>query len=96
MKRVWKYVLEGENPCVSLPKGARIKHVDAQDDKLCAWAEIMDSEIYNLEYRRFWVAPTGSQVPDNYEHIGTVLSETSIASGRRRGALVVHVYEMMP
>lgn len=70
---------------VSLPKGARILHVDSQYGKLQMWAAV--NRFAAPEPRAFAVLMTGfDEVAESAVHIGTVLTDG--------GALVRHVFEI--
>lgn len=85
-KTVWKYeLLAIDMQGVSMPIGAEVLCVQAQNDVPCLWARV-DPEASN-ESRLFRVAGTGH--PDvEGTYIGTFQLH--------KGALVFHVFEIQP
>lgn len=87
MQAIWKFPLAFGLNQVALPTGAQIRHVGAQLNGICLWAEINTDEL-KREERLFSVYATGdehSTFKENY--VGTVLL--------MEGALVFHVYETL-
>jgi hypothetical protein len=71
----------GENKVV-MPCGYHIIHVDVQYGHITAWAEVDTNN--DMEPVTFLVVPTGDEIPNNVEHVATILTEN--------GNLVSHVY----
>jgi len=70
MAKIFKYKLEGVNNKVFMHKGAKIIHLDMQDNLPVIWAIVDSSEI---EERYFHLIGTGSEFrPEKYNYIGTV------------------------
>ena len=88
MKTIWKFGISPGNPFrVTMPKGARIIHVETQQNRPCFWAEV-DTEA-EAEERFFETFGTGHQMPTDMglerEHVGSFLLDG--------GTLVFHLYE---
>jgi hypothetical protein len=86
-KVIYKYELKDPFQELALPKGTKVLHVHSQKDSICFWAEVCPHEKYT-EIRRFWVVPTGKEVPEYGVYIGTVHMYA--------GAYVFHVYGDRP
>ncbi len=85
MKTVWKFALPGYGGPLSMPEGARVLHVAAQDDTPCLWAEV-DSDSPPVE-RRFFPVGTGHLLPPGeVMFVGTTLLYSA--------TLVLHWYEL--
>lgn len=84
MKAVYKYKLS-RSGFVTIPKGAQLLSVGAQDDALYVWA-IVDLNVRSVE-RLISCIPTGTVLSDDHadKFIGTVLL--------RDGRLVFHVFD---
>jgi len=86
MHTIWKYKLDPEKEFIQMPKFAKILAVREQNDDICIWVEIPDSEEIVLEKRYFHVFGTGHRIEEvNLVYYGTV----QLAGGR----LIFHVYE---
>jgi len=68
MKAIYKYTVDKDPTFISIPKGAKIVHVDKQRDSACFWA-IVDTEA-RMENRIFRVVGTGWDI-SGYYYIGT-------------------------
>ncbi|HET8661080.1 MAG TPA: hypothetical protein VFM55_19045 [Micromonosporaceae bacterium] len=71
---VWKYEVEanGRDNAITMPKGARILHVEHQDARpsvVTFWAEV--DPAAERELRTFVVVGTGHPVPDGARYVGT-------------------------
>lgn len=67
---------------VEVPSSAQVVHVGLQDGALCVWIELVKERA--TVRRHFGVFPTGHNIPDFAEHVGTVTNN----------AVVGHVYEI--
>ena len=87
MKRViYKYPLIrgfGERS-VRMPSGSKVVTVDEQYGQVTVWAEVTPG--LPEEQRRFYLVPTGGDVPLGFTHAATVFFEQK--------TLVVHIYEL--
>ena len=79
-RRVFKYPIDPEaalNPSgvkISMPVGAEIVHVNAQNGQATMWAEVPDLD-HDVSYNRiFHMVPTGGQIPGSWHalYLGTV------------------------
>lgn len=93
MKQILKFdIVVGPITYLNLRPWNKIVHVGDQRSTgsfITMWAEsdlAENAESAHLPDRQFIVLPTGAEVPDCYEHRGTV-----ICAG---GALVWHLYEI--
>jgi hypothetical protein len=81
---VYKYELHPDTSVVSMPEGARILHVDVQDNRPYIWA-LVDPTLRHVG-RKFAVVGTGQQFDaTDVVHVGTFLMYG--------GDLVWHVFE---
>ena len=70
MRRVFKYPLTNQRDGVlAIHRDAVIRHVHAQGDAICLWAEIDDQRA--LEMREFVVVGTGHEVSSDLAYVGT-------------------------
>ncbi len=85
-KTVWKFPLPiTDHVSIPMPRGAKILHVEAQDDQPHIWA-LVDS-LAELVPRHFKVFGTGHPIDDEIhvgQHVGTL---------QLRNGLVWHVFE---
>lgn len=80
MGMIYKYELTGTNT-LQLREGSVVMHVGEQNGKLYLWATVdLDAKLRPLT---FVVISTGSHVPSDFPHIGTV----QMCDG-----IVVHVF----
>lgn len=81
---IWKYPLTPFSlQNLSMPAGSRLLHVAEQDGSLCLWALVNPHpEVPKVEIK-VAVVGTGHPVPDEFDHLGTVLTFD--------GSLVWHV-----
>lgn len=84
MRTVWKFLLrETSDPqFLSIPEGAEILLVHGQTNRIGIWAEV-DVQASRAP-RWFIILPTGEQIPENGEYLGTAFV----------GPYVFHVYEL--
>jgi len=77
MKRIWKYEinLSEREKTFTMPRGARIVHIDSQvPDVITFWAIVDVFVNMELEDREFGIMATGRDIPDEYSYYwGTVL-----------------------
>lgn len=87
MKQVRYYILNEKSQILSMPKGAKILHVDEHYNSICIWAEVYPDRPE--EDRRFAIVGTGQFLMRDNEldikYLGTVKQDG--------GELVWHVYE---
>lgn len=88
MRVVWKYPVGiGYVTELRLPRGARVVHVAAQEDKRTVvqlWVE-HDPDALRVEGRLFEVLATGEGIPEDCTYVGTAVDHVR--------SLVWHVYE---
>ena len=90
MRAIYKYKLTPDELELTLPKGAKIRHVNSQRDSICLWVE-SDSSAIPSEVRHFEVIPTGKDIP---EYPGTTLDY--LGTVKMSGdSLIFHVYEIV-
>ena len=70
MKTIHKYVLAHCNNEISAPSGAIPLTVQYQENALCVWMEVQESNP--LVRRRILVVGTGFQIDEEMRYIGTV------------------------
>ena len=92
-KTIWKYALDPmRTESIEMPIGSKILHVAGQHGLVCFWAEIPERpEDGPSESRTFFVTGTGHPLPNGesvVQHVGTAFTQI--------GALVWHVYEVLP
>ena len=90
MRQIWKYIVYVTAPPqpLQMPVGARILHVDSQrptGDAVTFWAEV-DPQA-ERETRTFMVFPTGFDIDEGVEYVGTAMPIPE---------LVWHLYEVAP
>ena len=87
MQTVHKYPLPtADNTSILLPHGAKILHVDVQNNELCMWALVDPAR--RLGKRRFRIAGTGHPIEEEkVRHLGTALLYD--------GQIVLHVFEVL-
>jgi hypothetical protein len=90
--RVWKYELGGEVSVYSMPKGARVLHVEVQAGTPCLWVLVDPEEPH--ETRKFLVRGTGEDIPGPANHVGTFLKHPP-PSDPDRQTFVFHVFERL-
>jgi hypothetical protein len=87
MKAIWKYTIDYPFRLqFGMPKGAIVRHVDEQRNKICLWVEV-DTENEE-EQRSFFVIGTGHNFPKDagvLEYLGTCKMDN--------GEYIFHVYE---
>lgn len=73
MTTIWKYPFEvtSRPQHYLLPTGAKIVHVEMQNDDLCAWILVNPTQLEPHELHHFVVHGTGHTVFDNEHYIGT-------------------------
>ena len=83
---VWKYPLPIADWCEhSVPVGAKVLHIAAQDDVPCVWMEV-EPETPHSETKRFRTYGTGHRMDNVAQtYLGTYLLVND--------AMVFHVYE---
>lgn len=83
---VWKYELPIGSCVTHMPIGAKVLHVDAQNENLCLWAQVNPSET-RKEARKFIAVGTGLDplASEAHEYVGSALLYN--------GTLVLHVFE---
>jgi len=96
-REVWKFpIVYQDTQVLSLPRGAKILHFDAQgigelSERLWIWAEV-NPDLKEYEDRCFAVVGTGHAFMDTpgytLAHVGSVLTEG--------GRFVWHLYEATP
>ena len=93
MKTVWKFPLYlKDRQVIEMPLGARVLHVDVQDQVLCLWAEVTPSTQPH-ERRIFWIVGTGNEMPGGLlRHLGSVFMRRPGDLAKHR-PFVWHVYE---
>lgn len=89
---VFKYTLKdtAEKQRMRMPVGARLLHVDAQENVLCLWALVPgDGDNAFIEDRVFIIVGTGDPaIQASWTYIGTVLMYG--------GESVWHIFEIEP
>lgn len=85
MKTIYKYKLGSplEITNVIMPADAELVDVNIQGQALCVWALVDISR--ELKVRKFEVAPTGCNVTEGHEYVGTVHADNGF---------VWHVFEV--
>ena len=86
MRAVWKFLLQehGEPQQLFIPAEAEILAVHEQQGRVALWAEV-DANLSRLP-RWFIITPTGGQVPENAEYLGTAFLDFN--------RIVFHVWEL--
>lgn len=84
MKVVWKYRARPEAFGLGLPVGAQVVYFDVQEHIPTLWV-LVDTDAAPHEQRLFWATGTGSQIPENSQHIGSCID--------RERELVWHLFE---
>jgi hypothetical protein len=86
IEKVWKYDVPMDSQLIPLemPLGSKILHLDTQRDVPRIWVQCPD--FPSRERRVFVWVPTGGEVPERGQHVGTVLLMGA--------ALVFHLYEV--
>lgn len=78
---IHKYPLEfTDHQSIDMPLGAKIVHIDLQDNQLCVWAE--GNPEHPKVQRKFELYATGEKIETMARHLKTVLI----------GRFVYHIY----
>ena len=79
MVTIWKFEIEIEagTRSIDLPIGYKVIKVANQIAGILAFWVLIETNTLS-ELRRFWVLPTGVEVPENYTYLGTCLDRSFV------------------
>lgn len=83
MRTVYKYVMNTPRTVLHIPYNAEVVHAGIQNELPVLWIDL-DTNDYNTADRIFEAFATGVEIPDNYVHLGTIITKNE---------LVWHIFE---